>query len=102
MSVNAIGKVVIGLAVLVVGYGASRLFFQTANHPVVSNQSITSQPTPSCTDVREVQALMGKVEKATDLQSPYSISIPLLGAAYLKDKHLYEKWKEALFQAFKI
>jgi len=64
--------------------------------------SLTSKAIASCHDIGEARALMRKVEASTDLQSPYSISIPLLGAAYLNDGKRYGRWKEALLQAFKI
>lgn len=44
--------------------------------------------------------LMQKVERETKLDSPYSISIPLLGAANLKNRPLYEKYQNAILHAF--
>ncbi len=97
-----VGKVVIGVAALVIGYGVSRIFFQKAQPSALSQSSIASQAVANCADTRDIQSLMGKVEKATDLRSPYSVSIPLLGAAYSNHKVEYGKWKEAIFQAFGI
>jgi hypothetical protein len=102
MSISSIGKVMIGVAVLAFGYGVSRFFFQKGNPATNSSHIVATKAVTSCKDVQEIQSLMSKVEKATDLGSAYSVSIPLLGATYLNDGKLYDKWEKAIFDAFKI
>lgn len=77
-------------------YGLNRALLEGDNKEVLVEESLYL-----CSK-QEMQDLLAIAAKETDRQSPYSITIPLLGSAYLKDRVKYDQWKKALYTAFKI
>lgn len=102
MSINSVAKVTLGVFALVaVAYGVRRILFHQTHHSMAQN-AIAAQAVASCKDDERIKKLEHSVDVGTDLNSSYSISIPLLGAAYSNNRELYERWQEAMFTAFGI
>jgi hypothetical protein len=102
MSIRSIGIFVTGLAVLATtAYFVKKNYFQTKMHsPDIS--AVSTQAISSCVHSKKIQSLVQNVEASTKLDSAYSITLPLLGAAYTHNKAAYNTWKHNLFKAFSV
>ena len=91
------GIAILGLvAAATVLYGLNRALLEGD-----SEEGLTEEEAVICSK-EEIQALMASVEKNTNSTSPYSTSLPLLGAAYLNNKVKYDQWKKAFYAAFQL
>lgn len=89
--VGTIGRVATAVAVSAVLYFAVNHFLSRRSNEIAS-----------CANTREIQTLRDRVEKTTNVTSPYSVTIPLLAAAYMHDAPGFKKWREAIVRAFGI
>jgi hypothetical protein len=101
-SIRNIGIFVTGLAVLsTTAYFIKKNFFSTQS-PSPASSNISSVAISSCASSKKIHDLIQNVETSTKLDSPYSITLPLLGAAYSHNRISYETWKQRLLNAYSI
>lgn len=102
MSIRSIGFFVTGLAVLVsMTYYVKKNYFQTKPQSEAVS-SVSSKAISSCMHNKKIEELFHNVETSTQLDSAYSTTLPLLGAAYTHNKAAYYAWKHNLFKDFSV